>query len=645
MTLDAADRDPTVDPGVDFYRFANGGWLEANPIPAGFGAWGSFEEIHTRNEVVIHELLQRAADSPANDLDRMLGDYFASGMDTEAVERAGITAIQPILDAIDEVRSTQDVLDLLPRLHDAGIAPLFMWAVTVDHDDSTRHLLWLVPTGLGLPDRDAYFDESEAGVSLRSAYVDHVAAQLVNVGMPADEAGAAAAGALGLETRLAERHLRAEERRDPGRTLNRHDLAELRALAPELDLPAHLVAVGAGAAATVNVQNPDYLAALHGILTDTDIAILRAYLAFQVVSSMADALPAAIEDEAFAFYGRRIEGKQEPKERYKRVVGALGDDMGEAVGQRFVEETFPPTAKDRAMQMVQGILAEMRHSLETRSWMRDETRAQGLAKLDALRIKIGYPDQWRDWSSMNVDRTSYAANRLAAARLELDRQRAKLIEAVDEGEWEMPPHAVNAYYHPMRNEIVFPAGILQSPMFDAEADDAVNYGGIGTVIAHEITHGFDDQGRRFDERGAFRDWWTEEDQQHFTMLADRLVAQFEEYTAVGDVRVNGRLTLGENIADLGGVALAFRAHARVSRDAPSIDGFTPAQRFFLATATIWRANTSEELRRTLAQVDSHSPRELRVIGPFSNLDAFQEAFDLDDAAPMMRPREERIEIW
>jgi putative endopeptidase len=645
MTLNTADRDPSVDPGVDFYRYANGGWLDANPIPAGFGAWGSFEEIQTRNEDVIHGLLVHATQDPANELDRMLGDYFAAGMDVEAIEAAGVSAIQPFLDAIDSATTHEEVLALLPRLHDAGIGALFMWGVTVDHDDSSKNLLWLVPAGLGLPERESYFADSEAATGLRAAYVDHVAAQLTNAGFPADEAAAVAPAVLAFETRLAERHLRAEERRDLGRTLNRRDLEQLRELAPDLDLPGYLVAVGAAAATSTNVQNPAYLEGLHAIVADTDLPTLRAYLAFHVVAAMAESLPAKFDDEAFSFYGRRVQGKQEQKDRYKRVIDAMGSDMGEALGQRYVEVTFPPEAKDRALKMVDGILAEMRHSLETRQWMAEATRAAALTKLAALRVKIGYPDKWRDWSTLVVDRSSFAANRLNAARFEMDRERVKLSEPVDETEWEMPPHVVNAYFHPTRNEIVFPAGILQPPMFDAAADDAVNYGGIGTVIAHEITHGFDDQGRRFDDKGAFRDWWTEEDQRHFTEQADRLVEQFDAYVVVDEVHVNGRLTLGENIADLGGVALAQRAHARVSVDSPPIDGMTPAQRFFLAAATVWRANVSEELQRTLAQVDSHSPRHLRVLGPLSNLEAFQTAFGLDDQAPMMRPREDRIEIW
>ncbi len=645
MTLNAADRDPSVDPGDDFYRFANGGWLDANPIPSGYGAWGAFEEIQVRNESVLHDLLVHAAASPSNDLDSKLGDYFAAGMDTEAVEAAGIGAIEPLLEAIRATTSYADVLALLPRIHGEGVEALFMWGVTVDHDDASRYLLWLAQAGLGLPDRDSYDTDSEAAAALREAYVTHVAAQLVNVGATTDHAALVAPEVLAFETRLAAEHWRGEERRDPSNTLNRHDVAALLALAPELDLPTYASAIGARDVASVNVANPRLLAALHGIVESTDLSTLQAYLTFHVVHAVASALPAAIELESFSFYGKLVGGQKEQKDRYKRVVAALGSDLGEALGQRFVEERFPPGAKQRAQAMVEGILEEMRHSLQTRTWMSESTREHGIVKLDSLGVKIGYPDTWRDWSGLEVTRTSYAANRLAATRFELKRQLDNLQKPVDPDEWEMSPHVVNAYYHPTRNEIVFPAGILQPPMFDATADDAVNFGAIGIVIAHEITHGFDDSGRRFDATGAFRDWWSEEDQAHFTSLADRLVAQFDDYVAVDDVHVNGRLTLGENIADLGGVALAQRALARVSADSADIDGLSPVQRFFLAAATIWRGHTSDELARTLAQVDSHSPRRLRVLGPLSNLDAFQDAFALSDDAAWLRVRADRIEIW
>src|SRR3954468_14540803 len=601
MTLLASDRDPSADPGVDFYRFANGGWLDPNPIPPGYGAWGSFEEISRRNEVQLRELLERAAAEPGD----LLGDFFAAGMDTEAIEAADLAPIAPLL---SEIGQAQDVLALLPRLHRAGIFALFGFYVTPDHEDSDRHLLWLVQAGLGLPDCETYF--SEGARELRTAYVEHIAAQLRNVGAAHEPA----ASVLELETRLAELHLKAEERRDAERTHNR---VERAALAPWLDV--YLNALGAGAAEHVNVENPPLLEGLPGVLAATAPDTLRAYLTFTLVRSLANALPARIDDEDFAFYGRRIRGQQQQHERAKRVIDAIGEDVGEALAERYVAQHFPPVAKERAEQMVAAIVEEMRNSIRTRPWMSAETRERAEAKLDRMQVKIGYPDRWRDWSGLEVDRTAYAANRLAATRFELDRQLRKLTEPVDRGEWEMPAHIVNAYSHPTLNEIVVPAGILQPPLFDATADDAFNFGGIGMVIAHEITHGFDDQGRRFDADGALREWWTPEDAERFTALADRLGAQFHPYPVLDDVHVNGKLTLGENIADLGGLALAARAHARVAADAPEIDGLTPAQRFFLANATLWRANMSPELERTLVGVDPHSPRELRVTGPVSNL--------------------------
>ncbi|WP_053225801.1 M13 family metallopeptidase [Solirubrobacter soli] len=621
MALPASDRDLSADPGVDFYRFANGGWLDGNPIPAGYGAWGSFEEVSRRNEVALRELLERAAETPGD----LLGDAYAAGMDLEAIEAAGTGAITELLAAAER----EDVA----ALHRAGIFVLFGWGVTADHDDTDRNLLWLSQAGLGLPDRESYFDESAA--ELRGAYVEHIDAQLRNAGVAGD-----GAAVLAFETRLAELHWRAEERRDTDRTHNRFERAAIVAL-----LGDYLDRLGAQAAASVNVENPKLIEGLQAVLDDTPPSTRRAYFAFHVVKAAADALPKRFDDEDFAFYGRRIRGQQEQHERAKRVIDAIGSDLGEALAERYVTTAFSPEAKERAERMVAAILEEMRSSIRTREWMSAETRAKAEIKLDALRVKIGYPDEWRDWSALEQHRDTYAANRLAAARFELERQLAKLPEPVDRGEWEMPAHIVNAYYHPTLNEIVFPAGILQPPLFDAEADDAVNFGGIGMVVAHEITHGFDDQGRRFDADGALREWWTPEDAERFTALADQLVAQFDAYAILEDVHINGRLTLGENIADLGGLALAQRAHARVADGAPAIDGLTPAQRFFLANATLWRANISPELQRTLAGIDPHSPRELRVLGPVSNLTAFRDAFGLPDDAPIMRAPEERIEIW
>src|SRR4051794_8845921 len=438
MGLRASDRDPSADPGVDFYRFANGGWLDANPIPPGYPAWGAFEEVSRRNEVTLRALLERAAAEPADDLDRLLGDASAAGTDVGAIEAAGIEPIAPLLKAIEGAATHAAVLALLPELHRWGIFPLFGWGVTVDHDDSSRHLLWLTQDGLGLPDRELYFDGAEAATTLRAAYVEHVAAQLGHVG--GDPAQAAAV--LELETRLAALHLKAEERRDVERTLNRVERAALDALAPQLGLPRYLHDLGADAAESVNAQNPRLFEGLHEVVVSTAPETLRAYLAFTLVRTVANALPAQIDDEAFAFYGRRIRGQQEQHERTKRVIDAIGDDLGEALAQRYVALEFSAEAKQRATDMVAAILDEMRASIRTRDWMGEDTKARAEAKLDAMRFKIGYPDQARDWSGLAIGRTTYAANRLNASRFELGRQLTKLPQPVDRGEWEMPAHIV-----------------------------------------------------------------------------------------------------------------------------------------------------------------------------------------------------------
>jgi putative endopeptidase len=643
MSLSPADRDPTVDPGVDFYRFANGGWLDANPRPPDRAAWGSFEEVSDRNEVILRDLLERAAENPHNELDRLLGDYYAAGMDVASINMAGVGTIQPFLDRISELSSCDGVLALLPSFHRSMFWVFFRWEVYVDHDDTTRNLLWFRQDGLGLPDRDYYL--AEEGAATRSHYVDHVGAQLQNLGTPMADAARLAEAVKELEIRLAHLHLSAQEEWDFSRTLNRYSLDGLARLAPSLDLPGYLRAIGAGAAETVNVQNCDLLAGLHEIIVSTDLDTLRAYLSFHVVRIAADFLPKAFDDAAFSFYGRHILGQEKQHDRSKLVIDAITDDIGDAMGQQYVAAVFSSAHKDQVDEIVRTIVDEMRGSLETRTWMGDETRASGREKLNSLRVKVGYPECWRDWTGLHIDRTSYGANRLNAARFEVARQLAKLDQPVDEAEWEVPAHFDVPYYNPFRNEIGIPAGMLQRPVFDADTDDAVNYGAIGTVIAHEITHAFDDQGRHFDADGTFRDWWTTDDDQRFRELADRLIGQFCAYVILDDIHVDGRLTLGENIADLGGVALALRALDRIVGDAAPIDGLTPLQRFFLAYAMLYRANVSEELLQMAAVEDVHSPRHLRVRGPLSNLQAFQTAFGLSDEAPMMRSREERIEIW
>ncbi len=639
--------DLTADPGADFYRYANGGWLDANPVPPEYGSWGAFHEVTVRNEELLKTLLETAMVDPADDVAHMAGDFYASGMDEAQIEAAGIEPLRPLLDRIDAVASVDDLRQLAVAFHDVGIGLVFGTYVSPDFDDSTRHLLYVSQGGIGLPERDYYLRDDEASVTLKTQYRDHIEAQLVNLGQTAEAAGADADAILAFETALALPSYTNTQLRDPDLTLNRYAVEDLAVAMPGFDLPRYLVDAGAGATSSVSLNNPGFFTAVAGLLEATPVETLRAYSRWNLVRATASSLPAAFADESFRFYGTILGGQQEQKPRWKRVLAMAGSDIGEVIGRLYVAEAFPPAAKERAEVMVDQILATMEQSLRTREWMSDGTRTEALAKLAGFTVKIGYPDEWRDHSGLTIDRGPLVENRLRASAFERHEDLGKLDKPVDPGEWAMPPHMVNAYYHPLRNEIVFPAGILQPPFFHADADDAVNFGGIGAVIGHEITHGFDDKGSRFDAHGAFRNWWGADDRAEFEKRADAVEAQFSAYEVLDGLNVNGKLTLGENIADLGGLTIAYRAlmASLPEGEWATIDGLSPAQRFFLSWATVWRRNATDEYTRLLIQTDPHSPGPLRAVGPLANLADFAAAFDLGPHAPVMRAPEDQIEIW
>jgi predicted metalloendopeptidase len=591
--------------------------------------------------------LQEAADAgeAGDPITRLVGDYFATGMDEAGIAAAGIAPLRPYLDRIDAIASVDDVRALALDLHRAGAGPLFGMGVEADYENADAYLAYLGQGGLGLPERGYYTDDDERSVALREGYVAHVAAQLGNLGAAADEAGAAAEAILAFERRLAEASLSREQQRDPRITMNRFEVAALDEMMPGWRLGAYLREVGV-AGDTVCVDNPGFFKEVDAALAETPIATLRDVLRWHLVRACASSLPPAFEDENFAFYGRILGGQQEQQPRWKRIVGAADADIGEAVAQLFVAVAFPPAARARCEELVDHLLVAMGRAISGNTWMTETTRQQALTKLAGFGYKIGYPDEWRDYSSLALDRSSFVGNRLKASAFEVRRQLARLGGPMDKGEWAMPAHVVNAYYHPLRNEVVFPAGILQPPFFYADADDPVNYGGIGTVIGHEITHGFDDTGSRFDAAGALRDWWTEEDRAEFERRANVVIEQFDGYAIADDVHVNGRLTLGENIADLGGIAISFDAmHEAVGDGAPAVDGLTPDQRFFLAYASMWRMAYTDAAARMLANVDTHSPSQYRVNGPLSNTPAFAAAFGVPEGAPMALPKGERAKVW
>lgn len=643
--LHLAEMDLTADPARDFYRFVNGGWLDANPVPADESSWGVFHEVEKRNEAVLKEILDEATVQPKDELHRKLGDYYAAGMDEAAIERSGLEPLAEELAAIDALASVQDLPVLLARLHPLGCSGPFGLSVFADLTDASMNLLYLAQDGMGLPEKDYYLREDAESVELRRAYQAHVARMLALLGDADSEAHAATV--LAIETELARNGYGALDFRDPQKLLNKVSMTELQALTPSFDWTVYLVALGHDALQPVNPIAPDYFRALEPAFTGRPLDEWKVYLRWRLVTGLAAYLPRAFEEEDFAFFGRTLGGAQEQRPRWKRVIEATGNAAGEALGQVFVERTFSPLAKERCQQMVGDLLAAFRARLERLEWMSDETRAKALAKLGTFQTKIGYPDTWRDWSGLELARDSYARNQMRAAAFEFRYNLAKAGKPVDKTEWGMPAYLVNAGYNPTNNDITFPAGILQPPFFSEDYDDALNYGAMGAVIGHEITHGFDDEGSQFDAQGNLANWWTEADRAEFERRARVIEEQFDAYEALPGLKVNGELTLGENLADFAGLTIAYdallrrQAHQRVAL----VDGFTPAQRLFIAWARAWRNNYTPERLKLQVNTNPHAPAQFRAVGPLSNMDAFQEAFGFPDDTPVLRPRAERALVW
>ena len=647
--IDLKNLDTSVKPSDDFFHFANGGWLKAATIPADKTSWGAFDELDERNKANLHTILDRvaAAKNPAA-TEKLVGDFYASGMDEAAINAAGATPLKSALDRIAAIKTAADVQAELVRLHRRGMRAGFYFESEPDPKNSAMVIAGFGQGGLGLPDRDYYFRDDEKSKKLREQYVAHVERLLVLGGDAPDAAKTAAAAVMKLETAFAKGSKKRVELRDPVANYHPMSAAEVQKLTPNFNWRAYLTGIGLGESGTLDIGQPDFFKALDAELVATPIADWQAYLRWQLLHGAAPYLSSAFVDENFEFYGKALTGQQKLRDRWKRVLQRVDGSVGEALGQLYVAEFFPPEAKARMLKLVANLQVAMRERLQKVEWMDDATRAKALEKLNAFTVKIGYPDKWRDYSKLQIDRGAYVLNVQRAAEFEFARDVAKIGKPVDKTEWGMSPPTVNAYYNPQFNEIVFPAGILQPPFFDFKADDAVNYGGIGAVIGHEITHGFDDQGRQFDAIGNLTDWWTPECTKRFTERAAGIVKQFSSYTVLDGLHVNGELTQGENIADLGGLKVAYAALQTALKDKPApakIDGFTPAQRFYLSWATVWREAMRDETKRMLVQTNPHSPAEFRVNGPFSNLDDFQKAFAIPDTSPMRRAPADHVAIW
>lgn len=646
LGFDPANLDRSVAPGQDFYTYAVGGWLKRTALPVDKSRYGAFEEVEERNAAILktlfEELTSRKGLKPGTP-EQQVADFYRSGMDERALERRGIAPLLADFKRLEGVTDAKGLARVLADLHDAGLPGPFGFHVGQDAKASTRNLAYLNQGGLGLPDRDYYLKEDARSQAVRARYQEHVADMLRKVGEARPQEAAQAI--LALETRLARISWSRTELRDPQKRYNLKTLEQLRALAPAFDWEGYFKARGLDVK-ELCVSQPSFFEGFSTLVAETDPAIWRTYLRWHILRSRASALPKAFEEASFGFYGTFLNGTPQQEPRWKRVKNAVDRSIGHSLGRLYVQKAFSPEAKAQIRELVEHVRAAFRERIEAAAWMKPETKAKAIQKLQAFGVKVGYPDTWKTYD-FPIRRDDYYGNLSRAAAWHVAENKAKLGKPIDRTEWGMTPPTVNAYYSPTMNEIVFPAGILQPPFFDPKADPAVNYGAIGWVIAHEMTHGFDDSGSQFDHEGNLTNWWTDEDRRAYTERTDLIVRQFDAYEPLKGEFINGKMTLGENISDLGGLKVAFAAYQRSlgGKPSPVIEGFTGEQRFFIGAAQVWRNHIRDEALSVRLKTDVHSPGKFRVIGPMSNLPEFHRAFGIKDGDPMFRPEALRPVIW
>ncbi len=627
-----------MNPCVDFYKFSCGGWIAANPLPADQARYGRFDALQERNRTVLRNELESvsAANPGRTALEQKIGDFYFACMDEKSIEARGTAALKPDLDRIAGLKTKKDLAEITAYLFKAGAPAFFYFSSEQDPKDSTKVIAGLDQGGIGLPDRDYYFKTDPKSVDLRKQYLEHITKMFALLGTPAAEASKKAQAVMAIETSLAQGSFDRVTRRDPEKVYHKMTVKQLEALAPAFDWTKFFRAVGAPPLDSLDVSVPPFEKALNGVIETTSLDDLKTYLTWHLLRQNAPLLPGAFVQENFNFYGRILRGQQEMRARWKRCVDLTDNQLPDALGRLFIEKTLGDEGKQRTQKMVAEIEKALEKDIQSLDWMSPKTKEQALIKLKAITNKIGDKAHWLDYASVKISRDDAYGDSARASAFELARQLGKIGKPVDKTDWQMSQPTVNAYYDPQENDVNFPAGILQPPFWDNKMDDAVNYGAIGAVIGHELTHGFDDQGRQYDAKGNLRDWWTDADAKAFEERADCLVKEYSGFTAVDDVKLNGKLTLGENTADNGGVRLAFMAlqDSLAGKQPAPIDGFTADQRFFLGFAQVWCENQSDESRRQRALIDPHSPGRYRVNGVVQNMPEFRKAFGCTEGQPM-----------
>jgi putative endopeptidase len=647
--LDKKNIDPSVSPAVDFYQYAIGGWLKNNPIPDEYSRWGSFEILGESNNKILREILETSSNSKSvkGSNQQKIGDYYFAGMDTIKIEKEGYKPIKQQIDVISHIKSKEDLYTEIAFLHLRVGNVLWGFGAGADARNSRMNIANVYQSGLGLPDRDYYLNNDARSKQIREKYILLIQNMFKLIGKNEIDAKKDADKVMEIETRLAKASSTRVERRDPVKNYNKMSLDSLKSITLGIDWNLYFKDLGINAPAEFDVNQPRFIKEVSLFLHEVQPIDLQPYLLWHLIRGTANYLSSDFVNENFEFGGKFMQGAKVMQPRWKRVMQSTNGALGEILGEVYVSKTFPPEAKDRAKKIVNNLILALKERITNLDWMGDETKKEALIKLAAINIKIGYPDKWKDYSSLQMSRDSYLENDMNASEF-LNRENFnKIGKPVDITEWEMLPQTVNAYYNPVMNEIVFPAAILQPPFFNVEADDAVNYGSMGVVIGHEITHGFDDQGRQFDAKGNIKDWWTETDAKKFDERGRAIINQFNSFAAIDTFHVNGELTQGENIADLGGLNVSLTALEKTEqyKKGEKIDGFTPVQRFFLSYAQVWENNIRDEALKLRIKTDPHSPGKQRVIAPLSNMPEFWEAFGVKPGDPMRMPDDKLVKIW